>query len=182
MRTGTLILMSFLCCFIAIVTVMTIGSYTVQRDELERAVAFATEEAVRQCVENEVTNETEVSNIVQDKLVDKVKSKNGQLTLYILHAEKDLIDVAVRFEYAQYNKSKKVITKRVTVIRDWEEGKENEAEIRFISAKYFAKAESSGGLKNDSVWRKTAILNNVLNNKQNEDGTWTTFLQMTSIK
>lgn len=172
MRSGITIVMTFLCCFLVVVGIMTIGSYILQKDEMEKSVAFATEDAVRYCVENNVNSEEQIADIVRNKLIDQIKSKRGTIDLYVLYANKDLIDVAVTLKYNQYNHSDKTITKRVTVIRDWEEGKENKADVRLISAKYFVKAPEMGGLKTNSVWRKDTILNEVLNNKQKSDGTW----------
>lgn len=182
MRAGITAIVTFVSCFLALITIMTIGSYNLQKDELQRATDFAVKQTVRQCIAEEIEDENKIASMIVQSFKSQVNSKNGTLDVYVLHADKNIIDVGVMFKYKQYNGSEKSIACRSTVIRDWEEGKEEGAEIRFISQKYFNKSPDEGGLKENSIWKTDATLFHTLTNTASSNGNWTNFSKKVQIK
>lgn len=170
----------FVCCVLAIVTVLTIGSYDLQRDEIERAVDYALEQTVRRCMEESISGRNEVAVVAANSFKSQINSKRGTLDLYILYADENIVDMYVSFVYTQYNGTEKEITCRKTIIKDWEDD-DAEPIIRMISEKYLNQSPERGGLKENSVWKTNPLLKTILSNKQT-DGEWENIQRIINIK
>lgn len=182
MRSGMVAITTFLCCVLAVIAVMTVGSFNLQRDELERAVDFCVKQTARECIAKEIEDKEEIEAIAANAFSSQINSKKGTLNLFILYADKNVIDIAANFSYSQYNGSVKRISCRKTLIRDWEDGKENEGETRFINKDYAKKAPEGGGLKENSVWKDDSLLDYIFANKQYEDGSWESYENVVELK
>lgn len=172
MRSGVTVIVTFLCCIVGLVTVLTIGSFTLQENEIERAMDFTVKQVARHCMDEGVEDVFEIETLLANTFSSQINSKNGNLTFFVLYADANLIDVDAEFSYKQFNGTKKTISCRKTYIRDWEKDKEEEAELRFISEKYAYEPTEDGGLKADSIWRYDTTLENVFKNKKLANGTW----------
>lgn len=182
MRSGVTVIITFLCCILSIVTILTVGSFTLQRDEIERAMDFTAKQTARQCIEEGIENKSEIEATLANTFTSQINSKNGTLILYVLHADENIVDIASDFVYTQINGSEKRISCRKTYIKDWEEDKEEESEFRFINDKYASQTPENGGLKRFSVWKYDNMLETVLENEQLEDGSWRQYEKIFEIK
>ena len=180
MRSIVIVVTVFVCSLMCVLSVLTIDSFTLQKDEIERALDFATEQTVYRCLESSVTKQDDVISIATETFSSCINSDRGDLTLYILYADENAIDLAVSFVYTQYNGTKKEISSRKTAIKDWENG-DIQPIVRIISEKYLEETPERGGLKENSVWKSSNVLQTVLANKC-VDGVWTNVLQAVVIK
>ncbi len=171
MRSVIVVLTTFMCCFICIFTIMTIGSHNLQNDEIERAMDYALEQTARKCIEEQIKDDDSIVFVAADAFQSQINSNRGTLVLSVLYADENIVDLHAAFVYTQYNGTEKEITKRKTIIRDWEEDYELDAIIRGISEKYLNVSPDAGGLKANSVWKTDSLLQTVLGNKQ-VDGVW----------
>lgn len=175
MRSVIVITTIVLLCVVTIFSVLTISSYTLQKNELENAMDIALDQTVRNCIEAKITNASEIANTAASNFKNYISSKRGTLVFSVLYADENIMDLYASFTYTQYNGSNKVITARKTVVRDWTEGEEDFI-IRQISKKYLSETQERGGLKENSVWRTNSTLKStlksVLENEQDEDGNW----------
>ena len=112
MRSVVTAIVSFVCCVLTLVTIMTIGSFNLQRDELVRAVDFAAKQTVRQCAAEGITKESEIESVLVNAFKSQINSKKGTLKLYILYADENAVDIAADFTYTQYNGTEKKISCR----------------------------------------------------------------------
>ena len=64
MRAGITSIVTFICCFLTIVTMMTIGSFNLQRDELEKAINFTVRQTAKQCLAEDIKNTEDVCSII----------------------------------------------------------------------------------------------------------------------
>ena len=180
MRSIIVVITTFVCCVVTIASVLTIDSYTLQKNEIECAMDFALEQTVRNCLEEGTTDLNSVANKAITIFQSQINSERGDLILYVLHADENIVDMYASFTYTQYNGTKKEVTKRKTVIKDWEDD-ENDFSIRMISEKYLNEAPERGGLKENSVWKTDTLLSTVLGNQQ-VDGEWKTVQKVVAVK
>ena len=167
MRSIIVIVVTFFFCIMTLISIVTIDSYVLQKDEIERAVDFALE----QTMQDSITDPNEIAIRTVENFKSQINSKNGTLSVYVLYADENIIDLAISFSYMQYNGTKKEIETRETIIRDWEEGKENESVVRMISRDYLYKSSDKGGLKENSVWKSSELLKIILE-KEKVEGVW----------
>lgn len=180
MRSIVVVITVFICSVMCVLSVLTIDSFTLQKDELERALDFATEQAIHRCIEDGITDADEVAFVAIEAFRSQINSDKGNLVLYVLHADENIVDLAVSFTYTQYNGTKKEIVNRKTAIKDWENDDLHPV-VRLINEKYIDESPERGGLKENSVWRFNNTLKNVLSNKQ-VDGVWLNVQQAVTIK
>ena len=76
MRAGITSIVTFVCCLLCIVTVLTIGSYNLQRDELERAVALAAKQTARQCLSEGITDNEHINLVALKVIVSGIFQQN----------------------------------------------------------------------------------------------------------
>lgn len=164
MRTAAVVISIFLTSFLCIITVLTIGSYTLQKDEIEKALDFALVQTMRTCAEEQIVNPDTIANKAKDNFDSQINSKRGSLKLYVLYADENVIDLAVEFSYTQYNGTKKKISCRETIIKDWSVDSPAEYTIRGISKKYLNEAPERGGLTENSVWKQSSEYKTLLQN------------------
>lgn len=158
MRSIIVILVTFFFCIMSFLSILTIDTYVLQQDEIEKAMDFALE----QTMQDSITDPDEIAIKTIENFSSQINSKRGTLAVHVLHADDNIIDLAISLSYTQYNGTKKEIEKRKTIIKDWEEGKEKEAVIRMIGKEYLYTTPANGGLKENSVWKTDMLLQNVL--------------------
>lgn len=177
MRSVIVLMTTVIFCVVTIFSVLTISSYTLQKNELENAMNIALDQTVRSCIESKITDANEIASTATSNFKNHISSKRGTLVLSVLYADENIVDMYASFTYTQYNGSSKVITVRKTVVRDFTDG-EDDFIIRQISKKYLSETPERGGLKENSAWRTNSTLKNtlknVLENKQDGEGNWTT--------
>lgn len=186
MRSAAVVITIFVCSFLCIITVLTVGSYSLQKDEIERALDYALVQTARSCVDEQITNPNDIAEKTKEMFASQIKGKRGTLKLFVLHADENIIDLAVSFSYKQYNGTKKEIHCRETVIKDWAEESPNNFVLRGISKKYLNEAPERGGLMSDSIWKKEGteqknLLQTVFSNEQNNNE-WKTIQKQFIIK
>ena len=167
MRSFIVIVVTFFFCIMTLLSIMTIDSYVLQKDEIERAMDFALE----QTMQDPITDPDEIAIKTIENFQSKINSKKGTLSVYVLYADDNIIDLAIQFSYTQINGTKKEIEVRETIIKDWETGKEDEFIVRMIGKEYLSKAPENGGLKENSIWKSIPLLQIVLENEKIE-GKW----------
>ena len=158
MRSIIVNLVALFFCLISLLSILTIDSYVLQQDEIERAMDFTLQETMN----DPVTDPNEIALKVVQTMQTQIQSNRGTCVVYVLYADDNIIDLAVSFSYTQYNGTKKEIEKRKTIIKDWEDGKENEAVVRRIGKEFLNKSPENGGLKENSVWKTNNLLKTVL--------------------
>lgn len=181
MRSGVVVITTFMCCFLALICIMTIGNYNLQRDELERAIALTAEQTLRRCEAEGITDENEIASVATETFSSLINSKKGTLHFYVLYADKNAIDIAAEFSYKQYNGTQKNLSFRKTCIIDWEEGLEEDAKMRFVSDACLVESAENGGLKDNSVWKSEGVLADILNNQKNSDE-WNDYVSCAELK
>lgn len=158
MRSIIVIIVTFFFTMFCVLSILTIDSYVLQCDEIEKAMDFTLE----QTMQDPVSDPNEIALKIVKTMQSQINSDRGTFTVTVLYADDNIIDLAVSLSYTQYNGTKKIIERRKTIVRDWEKGKENEAVIRKIGKEFLTEAPENGGLKENSVWKTDNLLQTVL--------------------
>lgn len=177
MRSITVVIVTFFFSIMSLITLLTVDSYLLQKDEITKAMDYALEQTMRESI----SDPDEIAIRTVENFKSQIRSKRGTLTVYVLYADENIIDLSISFSYTQYNGTKKEIEERKTIIRDWEDGKKNESIIRMISAKYLNETPEKGGLKENSIWKTNSLLQTVLE-KEKVGGKWEGFSLEHEIK